>query len=114
MRSSNWSLNQWPELQKSEEPWLEWKPELLTAKEDDQVFIEFVERIAQLLDHENELLFSMLYRLDVAESDLKAAMSSTASEPIPMAFARLILQRQKLRMQARSRYRVEPLDDWET
>ena len=59
------------------------------------------DRIAQMLDHEMDLLFSTLYRLDVLEYKIKAVLSGSTGENIPSGLARLVIERQKEKMKTR-------------
>lgn len=61
------------------------------------------QRVAELLDKNPELLFSYLYRLDVLEYKIKAAMKSGL--PADEALAELIWSRQKQRLATRKAYR---------
>ena len=72
------------------------------AKESDMIELIRI-RVADLLDKNAELLFSYLYRLDVEEHKIKAALNSgmAADE----AIARLIWERQKQRLETRRNYR---------
>ncbi len=69
------------------------------------------DRIAWLVAHNPEYLFSLLYRNDVDESKIEAALSPAHPEPAPMALARLVLERQKQRLATRRHYTPPPIDD---
>ncbi len=71
------------------------------------------QRVAHLLDTQPELLMSYLYRLDVLEKDLKAALNTPAQINIVDAFSNLIWQRQKARIATRAKYKQDPIDNWE-
>ena len=59
------------------------------------------DRISEMLDHEMDLLFSTLYRLDVLEYKIKAVLSGSTGEDIPAGLARLVIERQKEKMKTR-------------
>ncbi len=68
-------------------------------------------RVTELLEHQPEYLMSLLYRLDVLEEKIAPVMRGHSKEPIPLALARLILERQKQRMETRRTVRPRPMDD---
>lgn len=79
-----------------------------TAEELIQYVANYV---AELLDREPDLLFSTLYRLDIDEASIKKALLES-KEPANIELAKLILRRQKARVEARKKYKSRPLDDW--
>lgn len=68
------------------------------------------ERIAWMLEHQTELLFSLLYRMDIEEKDMRIAMDPASALPAPQALATLIIERQRKRMQSKQDIRVEEID----
>jgi hypothetical protein len=68
-------------------------------------------RVAELLEHQPEYLMSLLYRLDVLEEKIAPVMRGHGEEPIPLALARLILERQKQRLETRRTVKPHPMDD---
>ena len=66
--------------------------------------------IAQLLDARRDWLLGKLYRMDVRERDILAALAVPDARPA-RALARLVLERQRERLAARARYRSPPLDE---
>lgn len=70
-------------------------------------------RIAEMLDREPEQLMSMLYRLDVEERKILPALQAGAAEPPALALARLVLERQKQRVETKRTIKPAPLEGME-
>ncbi len=66
-------------------------------------------RVAELLEHQPEYLMSLLYRLDVLEEKVAPVLRGQSDEPVPLALARLIVERQKQRVETRRTVRPHPL-----
>ncbi len=81
-----------------------------TASQDVQQLL--ANRIAQLLAGDMESFMSMLYRLDVSEIKIRAALSSSNQEAPNVTLAKLIIERQHERMVTKRTYKQKPLDDW--
>jgi hypothetical protein len=73
----------------------------------EEVRAYLVDQITQLLDRNPALLMSILYRIDVAERDVKAVFSSCTPPEVPPRLADLIVARQLQKVQLRRRYRDE-------
>lgn len=58
-------------------------------------------RVEELLEGDPGLLFSYLYRLDIAETTLKSILKSTPAEDLSAALSREIWIRQKERVKSR-------------
>ena len=85
----------------------------LDGHEDHQRLINILaERIASLLETDMEAFMSMLYRLDVSETKIRAALSPDNEEPPNVTLAKLIIARQMQRMQTKVTYKSTPLKDW--
>ena len=90
-------------------------PELLPLPPDHayteaEVVALLRERIADLLASDRDWLLGKMYRLDVRERDLLAALAAPAVD-VPGALAALVVARQRERAAARERYRAR--DDGE-
>lgn len=88
----------------------------LEAIEEDSVSEEellriLAERIDFLIEKRTEFLFSLMYRLDVDERKVNAALHPAAPEPAHIGIARLVLERQKQRAYTKQYYKQEKLDD---
>ena len=79
---------------------------------DEQLIKVLSDRIAYLLMHEMESFMTLMYRMDVSEKKVAAALSPNNLEPPHVALAKLVIQRQLERMQTKSKYKQPPLKDW--
>ncbi len=91
--------------------------ELETTEEDniteEDLLMMLAERMDYLIEKRTEFLFSLMYRLDVDERKVRAALSPIAPEPANIGLARLVLERQKQRAFTKQYYKQEKLDDME-
>lgn len=78
---------------------------------EQQLFDLVANEVAYMLEHRMETLFSLLYRLDVSEKKIRAALAPDANDPANVLVARLIIDRQKQRIFTKRKYRQEKLDD---
>ncbi len=80
---------------------------------DDADMIRMIaDRVEHLLKADPDLLMSYLYRLDVLEKKINAALESSL-EPAHFTLARLIWDRQKKRIKTKKRYKQKPIEGWE-
>ena len=79
----------------------------------DELLFAISDKVAWYLEHDTNMLLSYLYRLDVAEEHVNQALSPLNVEAPHLAIARLILNRQKQRMETKQKYKVTPIEDWE-
>jgi hypothetical protein len=70
------------------------------------------ERIRELLAGDLEALMSMMYRLDIDEAKIKLAFSKENLEDPAVSLAKIIIERQKRRMDTKKKYRQPPLSDF--
>ena len=75
----------------------------IDSRDEADILEEIRLRVNEMLDANPELLFSYLYRLDVLEHKIKAALKDS-SVPTDEALAMLIWQRQKQRLETRKKY----------
>ncbi|MCH2045069.1 MAG: hypothetical protein MK212_13205 [Saprospiraceae bacterium] len=80
---------------------------LLSDINDMDLLDYIADWIYALVDNNPEQLFSLLYRLDVDEQKVHAAMRLDAKEPTNIAIAKLIIERQKQKIQSRILYSDE-------
>lgn len=62
-------------------------------------------QIEWMMESRTEFLFSLLYRHDVAEPKIVAALAPEAAEPPHIGLAKLVLERQIERIEAKKRFR---------
>lgn len=80
---------------------------------DEELLAVLSKQIEYMLQKKSEFLFSLLYRMDVKEAKVDAAMHPGAPEAPHIGLARLVLDRQKQRNFTREKYKQEPIDDLE-
>jgi hypothetical protein len=89
--------------------------ELETVEDDsvteEQLLEMLAERMDFLIQNRTEFLFSLMYRLDVDERKVEAAMHPLAPEPPHIGLAKLVLERQKQRAFTKQYYKQDKLDD---
>ncbi len=87
-------------------------PDLNDQDGDEDLLMDLIsKRVAELLDDDPGLLFSYMYRLDIEEHKLKAAIKIKTGENQIKALAQLILDRQKLRMMYREKFKTDEGSD---
>lgn len=64
--------------------------------------------VARLLDRSPDLLMHVLYRVDVAEADVKAAFETSPPGALPDALAALLVERVRRKIDIRRRYARNP------
>ncbi|MDB4438722.1 hypothetical protein N9176_00580 [bacterium] len=79
---------------------------------DEEMIKHISYRVEQMMKGDPDLLMSYLYRLDVEEENIKAAME-TSITPAHITFANLIWERQKQRMETKKKYKQDPIEGWE-
>ena len=70
----------------------------------DEVKAYLVEHLTRLLDGNPALLMSILYRIDVAERDVKAVFATCSPPAVPDRLADLIVERQLQKLRLRRQY----------
>lgn len=91
----------------------DWTSKLEKSPDEHDLLLLIAERAQWMLDHDKDLLLSYLYRLDISEAAIDMALMPGNPDPAAMAIAKLILQRQKERMESRKKYKVDPIEDWD-
>ncbi|MFN0016258.1 MAG: hypothetical protein ACKVU2_17090 [Saprospiraceae bacterium] len=71
------------------------------------------DRVADMLEHQPDYLMSLLYRLDVLEKKIRPVMQPDAPEPANWGLARLVLERQKQRIETKRTIKPKPLEGME-
>lgn len=78
-----------------------------------ELFDLLANHVAWLIEHRLEWLLSLLYRMDIAEHNVQAALLPNAPDPANIGIARLILDRQRQRIHTKKTYRPADLgDEW--
>lgn len=69
-----------------------------------------IEHITRLLDRNPAMLLSILYRIDVAEGDVKRVFEEAAPPRVPDELADLIIERQLQKVRTRRQHRTREGD----
>lgn len=86
----------------------------VTQEADEQELLNaIIDRVAWMLRCDKDLLMSYLYRLDVLEHKINTALMPGSPMSAEEALGRLILERQKERVETRKKYKSEPIEGWE-
>jgi len=80
----------------------------------EEAFLELLtNRVTDMMARDIDLLMSYLYRLDIEESKINAALEFNAVLPANQGLAKLILDRQKQRVATKKKYKQDPIEGWE-
>lgn len=85
----------------------------LPPANEEELLALMADRIADMLEKQPEYLMSLLYRLDVLEKKIHPVMQPDAPEPANWGLARLVLERQKQRIETKRTIKTKPLEDME-
>jgi len=80
---------------------------------EEELLVILADRIAEMLEQQPEYLMSLLYRLDVLEKKIRPVMQPDAPEPANWGLARLVLERQKQRLETKRTIIPKPLEGME-
>ncbi|MEM6726690.1 MAG: hypothetical protein AAF598_21810 [Bacteroidota bacterium] len=84
-----------------------------TEFSDDALLDYTADVIAYMLEKRLEQLFNTLYRLDVDEDKIKWALDpSKHEEPVNIAVAKIVIERQHQRLRTKAEYRPKEPRDW--
>ena len=71
------------------------------------------DHIAYMIEYRIDFLMSLMYRLDVLEKHINVALHPASPDPANVALAKLVIARQKQRIQTKQQYQQPNLDDLE-
>ena len=80
---------------------------------EEELLQLLADQVAYYIERRLEFLLSTLYRMDVAEKKVNAALSPESAEPANIAIAKLILERQKQRIYTKHFYKQPKIEDLE-
>ena len=80
---------------------------------DAELFDILSQQISDMLERKPEYLFSLMYRMDVLEVKIKAALHPMAIDLPHIGLTKLVLERQRERNRTREMYRQEAIEDLE-
>jgi len=81
--------------------------------DEQQLLSAIVDRVTWMLRCDKDLLMSYLYRLDVLEHKINAALMPGNPLSAEEALGLLIFERQKERVETKKKYKTEPIEGWE-
>ncbi|MBL7814092.1 MAG: hypothetical protein JNL70_03725 [Saprospiraceae bacterium] len=90
--------------------------ELVQPKQEmtEQELLDYLaEAISYMIEHKMDFLLSLLYRLDVSEKKINTALMPGNQEDANVALAKLVLERQKLRVATKKAYREKNPSTWD-
>ncbi len=80
---------------------------------EEQLLYVLSERIAYMIDHKFDYLMHLMYRFDVLEYKIRDAIAPQNPDPANVALAKLVIERQKERLELRKKYKSPDFDDLE-
>lgn len=80
---------------------------------EEELFQHLCDRIAWMIEYNMEYLLSLLYRNDILEHKIHFALSPHEKDPANVALAKLVMERQKQRMETKEKYGKQNKDDIE-
>jgi hypothetical protein len=78
---------------------------------EQELFDLLANAVAYMIESRLDFLLSLMYRLDIDEQSIRAALAPDAPELANIGLAKLILQRQKDRIFTKMKYKQPPLED---
>ena len=79
---------------------------------EEELFEALSDRIAYMIEYELDMLLSLLYRFDVDEGKINAALSPGSAEAANKGLTRLVMERQKDRVATKNKYKQSHTEDW--
>ena len=87
--------------------------EVPETADEQELLNAIINRVSWMLEYDTDLLMSYLYRLDVLEHKINAALMPGSPLPASEALGVLIYQRQKERVETKKKYKQKPIEGWE-
>jgi len=89
--------------------------DLVPKTELDSDFLNLVtERVAELMETNMELFFNHLYRMDIDERRIHQILQNPEeSESVYLSIARVIIDRQKKRIETKRKYKQKTIEGWD-
>jgi hypothetical protein len=79
---------------------------------EQELLVYLADTIAYMIEHKMDFLLSLLYRLDVSEQKINGALMPGNEDDAHIALAKLVLERQKLRVATKQAYREKYPNNW--
>lgn len=84
-----------------------------SLEDEENLLRDLTEQVAYMLDNRAETLFSTMYRLDISEKKIRAALHPSTPIPPAQGIAQLIIDRQKMRLWTKKNIQSPKLEDWD-
>ncbi len=82
---------------------------------DRDFLVVVAERVAELMESNMELFFNHLYRMDIDERKIHRILNNpNESESVYFLIAKIIIDRQKKRLETKRKYKQESIEGWDT
>lgn len=82
------------------------------VEENEEGVLEvLIASIAEMLDKEPNLLLSSMYRMDIDERKILQILNTHSENDIPTEFAKLVLERQRVALQTRTKFPQKKISD---
>lgn len=78
---------------------------------EEELLQQLADQIAYMIEYRIDFLMSLMYRLDILEHKINAALSPASPLPANLALAHLIIDRQKERIETKKTYKPDPNED---
>ncbi len=92
---------------------LTWLIDKHSEEKDGELLQQLTESIAKMLEQDQDLLLSSLYRMDVSEEKIRRLLESSGERDIATGLAELVLERQMESMRTREKYPQPKIEDEE-
>ena len=80
---------------------------------EQELFNMLADQVAYWIEYKLEFLLSLMYRLDIDEDKVNEALLPQAEEPANIGIAKLVLERQKRRVQSKIDYKQGKIEGWD-
>lgn len=100
-------MNKLPASYFSDKELIDLGVDIVPGLSEEEVLELLARRISLLMEQSMETFFQIMYRLDIPEAGLSEAMSDINPE---RSIAELVLRRQRMKVESRSRFRQERED----
>ncbi|MFT5913330.1 MAG: hypothetical protein ACI9XO_004877 [Paraglaciecola sp.] len=78
---------------------------------EKELFEMLCDQIAYMIEYRMEFLLSLLYRNDILEHKISFALSPHCPNPANIALAKLVMERQRKRIETKASIEVLPIED---
>ena len=80
---------------------------------DSELLNAVASRVAELMESNMELFFNHLYRMDIDEKKVHKILNSDSDESVYILIAKIIIERQKKRLETKRKYKQDKIEGWD-